>query len=122
MTVCLLVCSIPHADKVQGAQVSPIATVYRSIQQAGLRNLPGVFVIDIQRADGTVVAAPGPDTILLLGDTITFAGDVAEVKTVLELGGLQAVGEWQDSLSSAGHIMACVRRACVWCVHVRVTA
>ncbi len=54
-----------------------------------------MFVIDIQRADGTVVSAPGPDAIILIGDTVTFAGDVAEVKTVLQLGGLQAVGEWQ---------------------------
>ncbi len=45
-------------------------------------------MVDIQREDGAIVASPGPDAVVLVGDTITFAGDVQYIKNVLEMGGV----------------------------------
>lgn len=101
-------CSCRHSAS-RSPHPSPSAA--RSLEKAGLRHLPGVFVVDIQRADGGVVAAPAPDTVVLIGDIITFAGDVQFVKNVLELGGLQAVGEHTSRvLCSLLLALACMQR------------
>jgi K+/H+ antiporter YhaU regulatory subunit KhtT len=60
----------------------------QTVADAGLRALPGLFLVDIERQDGTTVAAPGPSTVVLLGDVLTFAGDVESVHTALNTPGL----------------------------------
>jgi K+/H+ antiporter YhaU regulatory subunit KhtT len=60
----------------------------QTVVDAGLRALPGLFLVDIERQDGTTVAAPGPSTVVLLGDVLTFAGDVESVHTALNTPGL----------------------------------
>jgi len=60
----------------------------QTVAAAGLRSLPGLFLVDLERRDGTAVAAPGPSTVVLEGDVLTFAGDVESVHTALNTLGL----------------------------------
>jgi Trk K+ transport system NAD-binding subunit len=62
--------------------------VGKTIEAAGLRRLPNLFLIEISRADGTVLAAPAPSTELKVDDTLLFAGDVHSVNDLWELGTL----------------------------------
>lgn len=45
----------------------------QSVEAAGLRHLPGLFLVRLQRGE-RVVAPVGPDEVLLAGDLLTFAG------------------------------------------------
>jgi K+/H+ antiporter YhaU regulatory subunit KhtT len=81
-------------------EVTPKATtiVGKSIAEAGLRNLQGLFLVDITRGDDTRLVAPDPDTRLCAGDVLTFSGEVDAVKLLFQKdGGLQPV-----SLDAAG--------------------
>jgi di/tricarboxylate transporter len=60
--------------------------VGRTVDDAGLRHLRGVFLAGVER-DGRMVTAR-PETRLGAGDTCYFAGDVADVLDVLEVRGL----------------------------------
>jgi di/tricarboxylate transporter len=53
----------------------------QTVQNAGLRNLPGLFLIEVLR-DGQVIAPVEPDEILREGDRLTFTGVVS---TIVEL-------------------------------------
>ena len=59
---------------------SPIVGL--TIQQAGLRSLKGLFLFELTRDNGALIAAPGPDTIIQADDIMLFAG---RVETVTEL-------------------------------------
>lgn len=63
----------------------------RTIEAAGLRHLRGLFLADLQRADGITVPSPPPTTIILLGDTLTFAGDITGMQHILTMPGLQPI-------------------------------
>lgn len=52
--------------------------VNQTVQNAGLRNLPGLFLIEIQR-DDQVIAPVGPDEGLRAGDRLAFTGVVSTV-------------------------------------------
>ena len=64
---------------------SPIAG--KSIEQADLRRLPGIYLAEIDR-DGIAMPAPGPETILEEGDRVIFAGVVGSVVDLLKGRGL----------------------------------
>ncbi|KAI8476576.1 MAG: putative sodium/sulfate cotransporter 3 [Monoraphidium minutum] len=49
----------------------------KSIQAAGLRGVTGLFLFEVHRADGDVLRAVGPDTLLEANDLLLFAGDIA---------------------------------------------
>lgn len=51
---------------------SPI--VDETVVGAGLRQLDGLFLIEITRADGTTIPAVPPETVIQKGDTLLFAG------------------------------------------------
>jgi len=59
----------------------------QTIEEAGLRHLPGAYLIEIDR-DGDVLAAPGPDRRLQGGDRLVFAGVVESVKDLQRTRGL----------------------------------
>ncbi len=61
--------------------------VGRSIESAGLRNLAGVFLVEICR-DERVIAAVSPAETLLGGDRLIFAGDVSSVVDLQKMRGL----------------------------------
>lgn len=46
----------------------------KTITKAGLRGVTGLFLFEVRRADGRVLCAVGPDTIIEEGDLLCFAG------------------------------------------------
>ncbi|WP_018718203.1 SLC13 family permease [Arhodomonas aquaeolei] len=62
--------------------------VGRSIEQAGLRHLPGLFLAEIER-DGQVLPAVAPSERLQAGDRLVFAGVVESVVDLQRMRGLQ---------------------------------
>ncbi|MGH2793260.1 MAG: SLC13 family permease [Actinomycetota bacterium] len=69
---------------------SPMAG--RSVAEAGLRNLQGVYLIEIER-DGRPIAPVAPEQVLEEGDRLTFAGNVARVLDLQRLPGLSSAEE-----------------------------
>ncbi|MBI3736500.1 SLC13 family permease, partial [Candidatus Sumerlaeota bacterium] len=59
----------------------------QTIEKAGLRHLPGVFLIEIDR-QGDVIAAVGPQEKLRGGDRLVFAGIVESVVDLQKIRGL----------------------------------
>jgi di/tricarboxylate transporter len=64
---------------------SPVAG--QSIEDAGLRRLPGMFLMEIQR-ESHVIAAPGPDTQIIADDRLVFCGVVESVVDLQKIPGL----------------------------------
>lgn len=72
------------------APESPIAG--KTVAEAGLRNLQGVFLIEIDR-DGHPIAPVAPDQMLETGDRLTFAGNVTRVLDLQRIPGLASAEE-----------------------------
>lgn len=58
------------------------AIVGETVQEAGLRQLQGLFLVEVTREDGEVIPAVAPDTRIQANDILLFAG---VVETVTEL-------------------------------------
>lgn len=58
----------------------------KSVEDAGLRNLPGCFLVEVEREGGML--AVGPSTELAAGDRLVFAGVVEAIKDLQTLRGL----------------------------------
>ncbi len=76
---------------------SPV--VGRSIEQAGLRNLPGLFLVQVER-DGQVLPAVGPDLQLSAGDELLFTGVVDSVADLRRIRGLSPANHVDDRLTA----------------------
>lgn len=61
--------------------------VGKSIEQAGLRHLPGVYLAEIDR-DGAVLPAVGPEEVLRANDRLVFVGIVDSVVDLQKIRGL----------------------------------
>jgi di/tricarboxylate transporter len=64
----------------------------KSIQEAGLRHLPGAFVAELIRGQ-EVVSAVRPDEVLQGGDRLVFVGNVASVRSLYHQSGLRPAPE-----------------------------
>jgi di/tricarboxylate transporter len=64
---------------------SPLAG--KSIESAGLRHLPGLFLAEIDR-DGTAIPAVSPQEVLHAGDRLLFVGAVESVVELQKIRGL----------------------------------
>ena len=62
--------------------------VGRSVIDAGLRNLNGLFLVEIQRA-GELLSAPTPETVLAGDDRLVFVGVVDGLRELRHLPGLR---------------------------------
>lgn len=62
---------------------SPSPIIGKSVQQAGLRNLDGVFLAEILRGEHWIRSVSSEE-MLLDGDRLFFAGDVAKVMEVVK--------------------------------------
>ncbi len=58
----------------------------QAIEQAGLRNLPGCFLVDIER-EGEMLGAVEPQQVLRAGDRLRFAGVVDAIRDLQRLRG-----------------------------------
>ena len=65
---------------------SPLANM--SIEQAGLRQLPGLFLVEIERA-GQLIPAVSPQEILYSNDRLVFAGIIDSVVDLQKIRGLK---------------------------------
>jgi len=71
----------------------------RTVGQAGLRNLDGVFLIEISR-QGISTGAVGPDHTLEDGDRLVFTGNVNRVVDLHRVAGLVPVGDPDFAITS----------------------
>jgi di/tricarboxylate transporter len=69
-------------------QVQPgCRLVGKTIADAGLRHLPGLFLIEIDR-DGTIVGPVGPDEVIQANDRLVFTGVVSTIVDLEKIPGL----------------------------------
>jgi di/tricarboxylate transporter len=73
---------VMHCEVVAGGPLDG-----RTVESGGLRNLQGVFLVEVER-DGERVAAPAPSTLLRGGDRLAFAGRVDTVRDLQNMRGL----------------------------------
>ncbi len=59
----------------------------RTVEAAGLRALPGAYLVEIER-DGDLIVAPGPTQALHSGDRLVFTGVVGSIKELQTIRGL----------------------------------
>lgn len=82
----------------------------KSVEEAGLRNLAGVFLIEIDRG-GEMIAAVGPDHILHGADRLRFAGRVDDVVDLQTRAGLNLAEQTHVDLidtPQAAHFQAVI--------------
>ena len=63
----------------------------RTVAEAGLRHLDGVFLVEIDR-DGASTAAVGPDHRLEDGDRLVFIGNINRISDLHRISGLRPAG------------------------------
>ena len=78
------------------------ALVDKSIEQAGLRQLPGMYLIEIDRQDQLITAVT-PKEILKSVDHLIFAGDVRSVVDLKNIHGLKVAEKQVFKLNSGAH-------------------
>lgn len=76
----------------------------RTIAEAKLRRLDGLFLVEIQRT-GDSISAPGPDQRLRGNDTLVFAGAVEQIVALCSTPGLKPDGEKKTSTNSRSRLM-----------------
>lgn len=83
-----------YLAEVEVAEDSPL--VGRTIADAGLRNLPGLFLVEIRRADGARIQPVAPEDRLRARDHLVFTGIASRIKDLTSMPGLTATGEVPD--------------------------
>lgn len=73
-----------------------------SIEDAGLRNLPGAYLIEIHRGDATIVAV-GPEERLHGGDRLIFVGVVESIRDLQKIRGLVPAADQVFKLTDPRH-------------------
>ena len=91
--------SDPRAFTVEMAVVPGGGLAGRTVGQAGLRNLDGVFLVEISRG-GAATGAVGPDHRLEEGDRLVFTGNVNRVVDLHRMAGLVPVGDPDFAVTS----------------------
>lgn len=74
--------------------------VGRSVEDNGLRNLDGLFLVEILRA-GHLISPVTPDMIIEAGDLLIFSGEVEKLQVIQQFDGLQVFGTQASSLLSS---------------------
>jgi di/tricarboxylate transporter len=75
-----------YLAEVEVAKDSPL--VGRTIEGAGLRSLPGLFLVEIRHADGRADRPVKPEDRIEPGDHLVFTGNLETVKDLRKLPGL----------------------------------
>lgn len=70
----------------------------QNIEAAGLRRLPGLFLIEIDRR-GSIIAPVSPDTVLESNDRLVFTGVVETIVDLKKIPGLEPATEAMDKAS-----------------------
>ncbi|MFN8624420.1 MAG: SLC13 family permease [Candidatus Binatia bacterium] len=80
------------------AAASPLAG--QSIEDAGLRHLPGLFLVEIERGDA-ILSPVASDEVLRAGDRLVFAGLVSTIVDLQRIRGLLPATESADPAALA---------------------
>ncbi len=72
--------------------VEPSVLTGKTVEQAGLRRLPGLFLVRIERDTGTI-APVGPGVRMFPGDRLMFAGVLETIVDLRRFRGLEPVAE-----------------------------
>jgi di/tricarboxylate transporter len=72
-----------------------------TVEQAGLRGLPGVFLVAVERETGAMDYVVGPDTTLVAGDLLWFVGERQSLPTLRRVPGLGSVDDQASKLRAA---------------------
>lgn len=72
--------------------------VAQSVEAAGLRRLPGLFLVEIDRR-GNMIAPVSPDTVLEANDRLVFTGIVSTIVDLKKIPGLEPATEATDQSS-----------------------
>lgn len=78
------------------------ALANQTVDQAGLRNLPGGFLIQVERGED-IVAPVAPDFVLRAGDRLLFAGIVDSIRDLVQTRGLVLTTDQVFKLDSPRH-------------------
>ncbi len=81
--------------------------VGKTIEQAGLRQLPGLFLTAIDR-DGQIIPAVSPQEPLLANDLLIFAGVLESVIDLQKIRGLTPITQQKQKLSEPRHALTLV--------------
>jgi len=73
----------------------------KTVQQAGLRHLRGLFLVEIDRSDQVITPA-SPDDVILPGDRLVFTGVVTTIVDLVKIPGLVPAGELRYRLQEKG--------------------
>ena len=73
----------------------------RTVEEAGLRHLKGVFLVEIDRG-GRVLAPVSPDEVLLAGDVLSFVGRIEDIVDLQRTPGLESTENRQISQLGGG--------------------
>jgi len=80
------------------AQVAPDSSLAgRSIEDNGLRNLDGLFLVEILRS-GHLISPVTPDMMVEAGDLLIFSGEVEKLQVMRQFDGLHVFGAQASSL------------------------
>ena len=74
----------------------------KTVQDAGLRHLPGLFLIEIVR-DGEIISAVSPQTVIQINDRLVFAGAVDSVVELRRIRGLVVASDQVFKLNAHEH-------------------
>ncbi len=78
------------------------ALAAKTVDEAGLRRLPGGFLIQIERGDD-LIAPVAPDQVLRVGDRLLFAGMVDSIRDLVQTRGLVVATDQVFKLDSLRH-------------------
>jgi di/tricarboxylate transporter len=84
-----------HVEMVVG-EGSPV--IGQSIEEAGLRRLPGLYLTHIDRGD-RMIPAVGPDEIIHIGDSLGFVGILESVIDLRRIRGLEPEADQVDKVA-----------------------
>jgi di/tricarboxylate transporter len=73
----------------------------KTVEQAGLRHLRGLFLIEIDRGD-QVITPVTPDDVIQAGDRLVFTGIVTTIVDLVKIPGLVPAGELRYRLQEKG--------------------
>lgn len=75
--------------------------VGKTVEQAGLRHLRGLFLVEIDRGD-QVISPATPDDLIMAGDRLVFTGVVTTIVDLVKIPGLVPAAELKYRLQEKG--------------------
>ena len=74
--------------KAERRRIQTGAIIGQTVEEAGLRHLPGLYLVEIDR-EGRILTPVGPDETILASDRLVFAGVVATIGELQQILGLR---------------------------------